>query len=727
MDGQQTGINRSQDWIGQAMPRREDLRLLQGRGVFVDDLQPQGCLFLEVLRSPFGAGRIVTLDVTEAADLPGVIVVLTAQDLEFCANSGINALLPNSHLAAMEPLAAERIGAVGHPVVAVVATSRAVARDAIELIVLDVEEDESPPSGQTTAHWGQTLPAFNDPIRAAVTHALVAPFAMEPRAALAMPAGEGLSVWLSTQTPQRGRDDLCAMLGLPRAGLRVIAPDVGGAFGGKASIMPEDVLTAAAALRLQRPVKWVASRSDEFLSATQGRGAQTSAEMLVDANGRATGLRAELDFPLGHWMPYSALAPMRNAGRILPGPYDIPHQVAATAMLTEGAAVNIYRGAGRPEAAMLMERLMDRAAQRLGIDPIEMRRRNVSDQFSQMADMPCSGDFMGLIDRLEAETGYADLRRQQEQERAKCKICGLGIALYVEPCGQGWETAHLTLQPDGSFLAATGSSAQGQGRETAMAQIVAQALNIHPRQVNVIQGDTADVPDAIGALASRSTAIGGSAMWRAAATLLSRAIEQAVPLLGCTPAQVTANEAGLTGQGQTISWAALARQFTPNPLHVEIRHTAEAEAWASGAILAEVSIDPDTGVLTIDKITWVDDAGTVINPLLVQGQLMGGAAQGIGAATMERLVYEGGQLQTGSLMDYALPRATDMPKIHLISQPTPSPANPLGVKGVGEAGCIGIPAAILNAVMDALPPNTPDLSLPLTSEKLWRAMTGQLE
>ena len=702
-------------WIGKPMPRREDLRLLQGRGVFVGDLTPDGCLYLDLLRSPFGAGTITTLDVTDAAALHGVVAVFTAADLPPHAASGINPLLPNAQLTPMDPLATARIGAVGHPVAAVVATSAAIARDALELIVLDVDEADAPTTPQTTIEWGTPLPAFHTPITATVNHALLAPFAMEPRTALASPEGNTLTVWLSTQTPQRARDDLCAMLNLPRGRLRVIAPDVGGAFGGKASLSPEDFITAAAALHLQRPVKWVASRSDDFLSATQGRGAQTMAEMDVAADGRVTGLRANLTFPLGHWMPYSALAPIRNAGRILPGPYNIPHHVTATASPTQGAAVNIYRGAGRPEAAMLMERLMDRAAAKLGIDPMDMRRRNISTQFGG-DDAPCSANFTALLDRLEAETDYPTLRQAQTERRAAGQVCGLGLALYVEPCGQGWETAHLTLQPDGTFLAATGSSAQGQGRETAMAQIVAQALNIDPQQIHVTQGDTNDVPDAIGALASRSTAIGGTAMWRAANDLLAQARENAAPTLGCLPDQITASQDGLTGNGQTVAWSTL------SPLHINIRHTAQAEAWASGAILAEVSIDPETGVLTIDKITWVDDAGTVINPLLVQGQLIGGAAQGIGAATMECMVYTDGQLQTGSLMDYALPRADDMPPIHLFSQPTPSPANPLGVKGVGEAGCIGIPAAILNAVMDALPTGTPDLALPLTSETLWRAL-----
>ena len=710
--------------IGRAMPRREDGRLLQGQGRFVDDIAPDGCLFMDVLRSPFGAGAITALDVSQAEAMPGVVAVFTGDSLVLAAECGVNPLLPDAHIAAMEPLARGRIGAAGQPVAMIVATSRMAARDAAEAIELDVEEEAIPAQGQTQAKWGERLGAFENPVIAQVNHALVAPFAMEPRAALAMPEAGGLTVYLSTQTPQRGRDDICAMLGLSRDAVRVVAPDVGGAFGGKASLMPEDFLTAYAAHSLGRPVKWVATRSDEFLAATQGRGASTRAELYVREDGRALGLRAELVFPLGHWMPYSALGPARNAGRILPGPYDIPFDVSATASLTEGPAVNIYRGAGRPEAAMLMERLMDRAAQHCGLDPMEMRRRNIATALDMGADRPCSGDFGGLLDRLEAETSYSDLRRGQAARRARGEVCGLGLALYAEPCGQGWETAALTLLADGRFFAATGSSAQGQGRETAMAQIAAQGLGVAPEQVVVAEGDTGIVPEGIGALASRSTAIGGSAMWRAAQALRVQACDLAALLLNCAAEQVTTSAEGLTAGDRVISWTALSAA-APEPLRVDIRHDAEAEAWASGAILAEVVIDPDTGVLTIERITWVDDAGTIINPMLVQGQLLGGAAQGIGTATMERMAYDGGQLQTGSLMDYAVPRADNMPPLRLFSQSTPSPANPLGVKGVGEAGCIGVPAAILNAVMDALPADTPDLSLPLTSEKLWRAMTGQ--
>jgi aerobic carbon-monoxide dehydrogenase large subunit len=693
-------------WIGRAMPRREDDRLLRGQGRFVDDLCPPGTLCLEFLRSPFGAGEITSLDVAEARQAPGVIAVFTAEDLAGLGQSAVNPLLPDVPPVPMQPLAAGRVAAAGQAVAAIVAQSQSAALAALDLIHLDVSESAVDHPSHT-AHWGQHLPPFAAQVTARVHHSLVAPFALEPRAVLAVPEANGLTVWLAVQTPQRARDDLSTILGQPKDRLRVVAPDVGGAFGGKASLMPEDVVTSFAALTLGQPVKWRATRSEEFLAATQGRGASSQAEMTLDAKGQALMLRAEFAFPLGHWMPHSSLAPVRNAGRILPGPYAMPVDVTTSVALTQGPAVNIYRGAGRPEAAILMERLMDRAAQDLGLDPLELRRRNLAPapQGVPRADRPCSGDFGALLDRLEAETQYPALRERQSTRRAQGEISGLGLALYVEPCGQGWETAEITLLPDGRFLALTGSSAQGQGRETAMAQIAADALGVDPAQIIVSQGDSAALPEAIGALASRSTAIGGTAMWQAAKALRDQAKLRA---------------------GDAPDWPALAESLAQNgeTLRAEHRHMAEAEAWASGAVLAEVTIDADTGVITLDRLTWVDDAGHVINPLLVEGQLIGGAAQGIGTALMERIVQEEGQLLTGSLMDYALPRATDMPPIHLFSQPTASPANPLGVKGVGEAGCIGVPAAILNAVMDALPPDTPDLSFPLTSEQVWRALTG---
>jgi carbon-monoxide dehydrogenase large subunit len=704
-------------WIGRAMPRREDARLLAGQGRFVADLAPPGCLHLAFLRSPYGAGRITLLDTADAAAMPGVALVLTSADLALMGQAAVNPLLPGAAPLPLQPLADGVVRAAGQAVAAVVADTPFAARDAADMVALEVDGDAHaiPPALCQTFGTDGPLP---DLPTATVTlnHALVAPMALEPRAVLAMPEGDGISIWLSVQTPQRCRDDLAAILGLPRDAVRVVAPDVGGAFGGKASLMPEDVVVAVAALRTGRPVLWQGARGEEFLAATQGRGAATRATVAFAPDGRIRALRAQMEFPLGHWMPYSALAPARNGGRVMPGPYAVADtSVAVTAQASEGAAVNIYRGAGRPEAVMLMERAMDRAAGALGIDPLEMRRRNLSGP----GPRACSGDPAALLDRVAHEADYSALRQRQAARRAAGGVCGIGIGLYVEPCGQGWEYAGMRLLPNGTILALTGSSAQGQGRETAVAQIVAETLGLSPDRIQVAAGDTALVPDGIGALASRSTPIGGSAMLRAARAFADLAAATAARLLNCAPDEVILSDAG---PAPGLAWADLAARADA-PLAIDLRHEATAEAWASGAVLAEVGIDPDTGAVTVERITWIDDAGRVINPMLVQGQLIGGLAQGLGATLMERMVYRDGQLLTGSLMDYAVPRASDMPPVRLISQPTLTPANPLGAKGVGEAGCIGVPAALLNAVQDALIPfDAPDLTLPLTSEKVWRAI-----
>lgn len=712
-----------QGWIGRRMPRREDRRLLRGEGRFVDDIRSEDCLFLHVVRNPFGPGAILRLDVADARDMPGVVAVLTAADLSGLGKASINPLLPGLKARPLVLLADRRVDSVGQAVAAVVATSAIEAQEAAETVVLEVAEQHGEAEPLLRHVWagGGDIPAVSaHRIEVIQDHALVAPMALEPRAALAIPTDGGLRVHLSTQTPQRCRDDLCAILGLRRDSVRVVASDVGGAFGGKASLMPEDALTAVAAWRLNRPVKWTACRNDEFLAATQGRGARMAGVLHLAPDGTPLALEADISFPLGHWMPNSALAPIRNAGRILPGPYAVGSvRVEATALATAGPAVNIYRGAGRPEAAILMERLADRAAEAVGLDPLDWRLAHLGAAGAlPTGEVVCSGNYRGLLLRLEQETGYRDLRRQQRQRRASGQICGLGLALYIEPCGQGWETAALSLDASGTVIARTGSSAQGQGRETAMAQIVAEGLGCDPGRVQVLHSDSGEVPDGIGALASRSTAIGGTAMWKCVSELAEMVRGRAALKLNCGPAEVSLGPDGVTGPGGgRLEWAALA------PLGAQCRHEAEAEAWASGAVLAEVSIDAETGLPTVDRITWVDDAGRVLNPLLLEGQLWGGLAQGLGVALMERIVYDGGQLLTGSLMDYAVPRASDMPRVRILGQPLPSPTNPLGFKGVGEAGCIGVPAAVLNAVQDALLPfDAPDLNFPLTPEKLWRAI-----
>jgi carbon-monoxide dehydrogenase large subunit len=579
-----------------------------------------------------------------------------------------------------------------------------------------------------------------------ITHARVAPMALEPRAALASWDDERqeLTAWFSTQTPHRARDDLARILGLPQAQIRVIAPDVGGAFGGKASIYPEDAMVAFAAMKLGRPVKWCATRGDDLAAATHGRGATSEGELALAADGRLLGLRARLVFPLGHWLPYSATVPARNAGRILPGPYRVDAvDIGVKGVVSNTAAVGIYRGAGRPEGAMLMERLMDEAARLAGIDPVELRRRNVvTGPFpyaTPTGERLDSGDYPALLQRACERARYEALRREQQRRRKAGEVCGLGVALYIEPCGHGWESATVSLAVDGRIVAATGSTGQGQGRETAIAQIAAEALGVAPQTVIVQHGDTAATRTGIGALASRSTAIGGSAMLRAAQGFREEARKIAAEMLQCRSealAPVADGFALRDGSGRTLSWPALAEgalgaaraDGRDSPaISTSVIYHADGEAWSSGCCIAAVTIDRDTGVPTIDKLVFVDDAGVVVNPMMVEGQLLGGMAQGFGEALMERLVYDrDGQLVTGSLMDYAVPRAIDVPLVELDKLATPSPANALGAKGVGEAGCIGIPAAIVNAVKDALCEfDVGDLAMPLTSETIWKAMQMQ--
>jgi carbon-monoxide dehydrogenase large subunit len=724
--------------IGRPRARLEDQRLVTGAGRFVADLHPAACLHVEFLRSPYARGAITTLGIEAAQAAPGVHAVLTGADTRDLGEAAVNRIAPDMHAPPYVILAEREVRAVGQPIAAVIADSVNAARNAIELIDLSIETiPEAPPRTAFARAWrsGDNDAAFAAAhlvVRARVNHARVAPAPLEARAVLADWSQERalLTVWLSTQTPHRARSDLAAILGLDAKQIRVIAPDVGGAFGGKASLYPEEALVAFAAMRLGRPVKWCATRGEDLLAATHGRGASSEGELALAADGRILGLRARLEFPLGHWLPFSAAIPANNAGRILPGPYLVGAvDIAASAKCSDTAAVGIYRGAGRPEAAMLMERLLDQAARALALDPLELRRRNIVKHLphrTPTGELVDSGDFAALLDHTEARAGYHERLAARDRARADGAICGIGAALYIEPCGQGWESATVTLQPDGAVIAASGSSAQGQGHETAYAQIVADALSIPPEQVLIRHGDTESAPTGIGALASRSIAIGGSAMLQAAEQLRTQALAVAATLLNTAPDRVELDADGFRARDDATrraDWRMIAAQ---RRLEASVVYHAPGEAWSSGCCIASVAIDRATGVVTVDRIVWTDDAGVIVNKLLAEGQLIGGLAQGLGEALFERLVYDDGQLLTGSLMDYALPRARDMPPVDLESIATPTPMNALGAKGVGEAGCIGVPAAIANAVADALGPfGLTDIDLPLTSEGIWRIIHRQ--
>ncbi len=682
-----------------AAARREDLRLVTGRGRYVSDIALPGMLHATFVRSDHAQGRIVRLDTEAARVAAGVRLVMSGEDVDGARMPDVNPLLP-AHGAAPAPLLAHgRVHGVGQAAAMVVADSRAHAEAAAALV--DMQVDAATEAEPTDDAIFRVAFAAGEPGLAAHrvevrhTQPRVAPAAMETRAVVAVREGKRLTIWLPTQSPARARDDIAATLGLEKSQVRVIAPDVGGAFGGKATVSPEDLLVALAAWRLDAAVKWMASRSEDFLSATQGRGARLHGMLALDDAGRFTHLRARLRFPLGTWLPYSAAMPVRNAARILPGPYRLASvDIDATATAEHATAVNIYRGAGRPEAALLMERLVDAAARKTGIDPLELRLRNLIASDAMPYVTPTgerfdSGDYAALLDRAAARFDYAKERRQQAQRRTGGELVGIGIAMYVEPCGQGFESARVTLLADGTVRVASGSAAQGQGHETTFAAIAAEALGCDADKVVVVHGDTDTSPDGIGALASRSIAIGGSAILEAAREASRR-----------------------RDAGDAL------------PLTVESIYRAPGEAWSYGCVMVRLVVDLDTGQPAIERMVWVDDAGRVISPQLAEGQLMGGLAQGIGQAMLERIVYdEHDQLLTGSLMDYALPRAADMPAVELESMAVPATANLLGAKGVGEAGTIGVPAALLNAAIDALAPmGVTELDFPLTAERLWRTI-----
>jgi len=701
--------------------RREDPALLMGRGHYTGDVVAEGVLHAVFVRSPLAHGRLRSIATGAAEQFAGVVAVLTAETL--LAPSGAdrvvhmpppNPLLPVASVPRIEPLARGEVVYVGQPVALVLARSPAQAQQAASCVQLDIEPlvpvpdfDGASPVTAVEHHF-EAADASTQVVASEASAALEVPrvlaLSMEPRGMLAHWHGEAgaatarLTVHLGTQSPSRAQADIAAALGWDEARVRVITGDVGGAFGAKSSLCPEDLAIPLAARRLGASVRWISTRSDEFTSGMHGRGARLAGRLSVTAQGRFAALQAELQFTLGAWLPFSAVVPLRNTARILPGPYRVARlDVQGRAGLAHTAPITIYRGAGRPEAALLMETLVEQAARAVGIDPVELRRRNLV----EAADMPYttptgevfdSGDYRRALELACERFGYDAQRELQRQRRADGEVLGIGLALYVEPCGVGWESARVDWHEDGRVTVATGSPAQGQGHGTTYARIAAQALGLAEQDITVVYGDTALCPPGVGALASRSTAIAGSAIVQACRDLVAR-----------------------RAAGEAL------------PLSSEGRFTA-GEAWSYGCVIARMAVDRDTGRPTIEQITWADDAGHIVHPELAKGQLIGGLAQGLGQAMLERLVYDGaGQLVTGSLTDYAAPRADDMPAaIDIHSFATPSPHNLLGAKGVGEAGCIGVPAALMNAARDALAPlGECALQFPLTSEQFWRAMSGQ--
>lgn len=733
-EGTSSAILLEARFVGRPLRRREDAVLLTGRGRFAADVPPPpGTLFARFLRAPAGPARIRRLEVSAARAMPRVAAVFTAGDCPPAAQPAVNAVLAGLPSARFAPLAGPEVPFCGAAVALIVAETEAIADDAAEAIELDLEplqETAADPAFAWTFGAEDVAEATPVVVTATIRHARLAPAALEPRAVLAVPDGGRLRVHLSSQTPHRARTDLAAVLGLDPGAIHVAGGDVGGSFGAKASITPEEAAVAMAAWRLARPVRWVASRSEEFLSAPRGRGLSVFGRLGFAADGRARFLSATISAPLGARLTSSAAVPARNAARCLPGPYVVPRVAARLeGRFTPEPAIGIYRGAGRPEAAILLERLMDRAARRLGLSPVEIRRRNLLPPDALPHSTPTgevldSGDYPALLDSALSVAGGAweDLAAERDARRARGECVGLGVGCYVEPCGRGWESARVAITADGRIRVATGSTSQGQGRATAMAQIVADAMRLaDPAEVEVLLHDTDTTPEGIGALASRSTGLGGAALLQAVAFLEDEARSVAARLLNAAREEVLPAPGGfrhaVDGE-RRIGWERL------GPLEAEARHTATAESWSAGCVIARVAIDRDTGVVTIEELAWAEDAGTIVNPLLAEGQMWGGLAQGIGEVLGERIVTDGaGTLLTGSLLDYFLPRALDMPEragFARPSQPCRAANTPLGAKGIGEAGTIGVPAALLNAIADALGDLPEEIGLPLTPETIWR-------
>jgi aerobic carbon-monoxide dehydrogenase large subunit len=758
-------------WVGRPMRRREDLELLRGHGTYVANLRMEGMAYLAVLRSPVAHARILSVDATAAKAAPGVIDVLTAADIaEAVDPMPVTTREGATQVPVPVPLLArDKVRFAGEPVAAVVAETRARAEDALELIDVTyqplpalVEPRQAATSGvvlhdgiddNVLLRWsrskGDVADVFRTPGvktvhgRFHVPRLVAAPLETRGCAAAYDTSADFLTLWCSAQDPHRPLRELETVLRRPADRTRVLVPDVGGAFGSKGTLAPEYAVTALAAIRLRRPVTWTEDRSENFLGSYQGRGLDADAELALAPDGRFLALRAHLMPDLGAYLyPVAAVSPTAT-GIMLTGPYDIPAaSVEVTGIATNKVPTGPYRGAGRPEAAFVIERLADMAARSLGIDPAEIRHRNLirHDAFpyrNALGYTYDSGDYTTALTRLQELLPYPDWRARQAAGRADGRLIGIGLATFVDRSGPGlWERAKVTIEPAGTVIATIGSSPHGQGHETTFAQIAADALGVTPDTVQVRHGDSAEIAG-MGTYGSRSVTVGGSALVNAAEQVKEQAKQAVACTLEVSPRDLVwaagrwhvagSPEYGMT-LAQTAQTIAAARRLPPGvtrTLEATDRFSLPGPVFPFGAYAAVVEIDPETGTVNPLRIAAVDDAGVLVNPLLAEGQVHGSIIQGLAAALWEEMTYDdAGQPLTTSFADYGIPSAAETAvDIQSEFQATPSPFNPLGAKGIGETGTIGVPAAVANAVADALAPyGIEHVDPPYTPEKIWRLL-----
>ncbi len=764
-------------FIGAPIKRRDDPRLIQGLAHYVDDFNPHGTLHMALVRSPYGKAAIRSVDISRAKAAEGVVAVYTHEETKGIGPVPVGGLVPDAKVPNQPILADKQALFAGEPVVAVVAKTRYGARDAAELVEIDYEPldavvdlEAALEPGSPKVHeayesneafiWGiaggDVEAGFNEAdviVKERITNARVAPLALEPRGVLAhyLPGEDKMTLWTSTQVPHKVRTLVAIQIGMPENRMRVIAPEVGGGFGSKLNIYREEALAAFVSRELGLPIKWVESRSENFMATIHGRGQVGDVEMGLKNDGTITAFRYNVLADCGAYYQLLTIAIFTLTGLMLPGPYKIANiEMNATGVFTNKVATDAYRGAGRPEATYILERMMDIAAIKLGMDPVEIRRKNFPDKsefpFSTSAGLLYdSGDYHQALDLALEAADYPAMRAQQEEARKDGRYLGIGFSTYVEICGmgpsaalggQGWESARVRVEPTGKATVFSGASPHGQGQQTSFAQIVADGLGIGVDDVTVIHGDTDVVPYGVGTFGSRGTVVGGSAVVYARDKVRAKMTKFAAMEFEAAEDDIEFEDGKVfvrsapeksTGFAEIamMAYSAIKLPEDTDP-GLEETHFFEPSnftfPFGTHIVLAEV--DPDTGEVEILRYVAVDDVGNMINPLLVHGQIHGGIAQGLGQALEEEMIYgEGGQPLNASFMHYALPKANRLPRFELLHTTTPTDVNPLGAKGVGEAGTIGSTPAVVNAVLDALSPfGITHIDMPLRPERLWRAI-----
>jgi aerobic carbon-monoxide dehydrogenase large subunit len=773
--------------IGASVRRKEDQRFITGKGHYTDDISQPGQTYAYFIRSPHAHAKIKRIEAGAAKGLPGVVAVLTGTEL---AADKIGNLICGwmihskdgtpMKMAAHPAIASGKACHVGDPVAVVIAETLAQAKDAAEKITVDYEvlpavADPAKAQGagapqihdiapnNTIYQWHLGDPKAIDAAFKAAKHVTrldivnnrLVPNAIEPRAAIADydPGTESFTLWNTSQNPHVARLVIAAFIGMaPEHKLRVIAPDVGGGFGSKIFIYSEEVVALWASRRVGRPVKWVADRSEAFLSDAHGRDHVTHAEMAFDADGKILGLRAKTIANLGAYMStFSSSVPTYLYATLLSGQYAIPQiYCEVDAVYTNTVPVDAYRGAGRPEATFVVERLVEVGAREMGIEPADLRRRNFVKSFPHQTPVIMTydaGDYDASLKKAMELADHKGFGKRKRESARHGKLRGIGFSTYIEACGIApsqavgslgagvglWESAEVRVNPTGSVEVLTGCHSHGQGHETTFAQLVSERLGIPIENISIVHGDTDKVQFGMGTYGSRSGAVGMSAIVKALDKIEAKAKKVASYMLEAAEGDIVFKDGKFTvaGTDKAAAWgdvalnAYIAHKFSGQELEPGLKEGAFYDptnfTFPAGCHICEVEVDPETG--TTDIVGWaaVDDFGVVVNPMIVEGQVHGGIAQGVGQALLEHTVYDkDGQLVTGSFMDYTMPRAYDLPSFSVGLTVTKCPSNPLGIKGCGEAGAIAAPAAVINAITDAI--GTEDIAMPATAQAVWSAI-----